>query len=341
MEKDNSELERQTSSLVKTEEEMGLEQTQMAEQLYNSAGLDPVVDAGLADYDRCLQQENKFINKVFGIRGSDIRGYGKAVARRVAFATYTLMNRQYGGKMGDLKTYIKNLEDDRERANARYDELMGRVVGILGDEYKDLRSDSREFMEKLTQVLGNDLEESRIDKKELAEKLADIEGLRSKINDLKKEKEKAKDEYESELASLKSEHKEEVTGLNLKMASLQSEHKEEIAGLRSEIAGLNTKLEGLAEEKKNMTDNLKRVEGDYSNLKVQLNELMNSLPNEEMQKSLADELYSYILKDANVPDTVIKGVGKFIDFRKYLGLAIERGSKEVKNRIGEIVENAA
>ncbi|GAI49260.1 unnamed protein product [marine sediment metagenome] len=74
-------------------EEMSLEETQLAEQLYNSAGLDPVVDAGLKDYDKRLQQENKLISKVLGPRGSDIRGYGEAVARRVAFAVYALLNK--------------------------------------------------------------------------------------------------------------------------------------------------------------------------------------------------------------------------------------------------------
>ena len=63
-------------------EDMSLEEAKLAEQLYYSAGLDPVVDAGLKDYDRRLQQENKLVNKVFGPRGSDIRGYGEAVAKR-------------------------------------------------------------------------------------------------------------------------------------------------------------------------------------------------------------------------------------------------------------------
>jgi len=122
--------------LVKIEE-MNLEETQLAEQLYNSAGLDPVVDTGLKDYDKRLERENKLISKVLGPRASDIKGYGEAVAKRVAFATYTLLNKQYGGKVGDLRSYIMTLEEERNRANDRYDELMGRVVGILGDEYKE------------------------------------------------------------------------------------------------------------------------------------------------------------------------------------------------------------
>ena len=178
--------------LIKMEEigleKMSLEQIQLAEQLYNSAGLDPVVDVGLKDYDKRLQLENKLINKVLGPRGSDIRGYGEAVAKRVAFAVYSLLNKQYGGKVGDLRSYIMTLEEERDRANVNYDELMGRVVGILGDEYKELRTDSKAFMERLTATLGEDLKGSRIDHEALAERLADIDGLRSQIKTLDKEK---------------------------------------------------------------------------------------------------------------------------------------------------------
>lgn len=74
--------------------DMSLEEIQLAEQLYNSAGLDPVVDAGLKDYDERLQQDSRLINKVIGPRGSDIRSYGQAVAKRVAYAIYALLNRQ-------------------------------------------------------------------------------------------------------------------------------------------------------------------------------------------------------------------------------------------------------
>jgi hypothetical protein len=134
-------------------EDLNLDEIQLTEQLYNSAGLDPVVEAGLKDYDKTLQKEDKVLSKVFGVRGSDIRDYGESVAKRVAFAVYALLNRQYGGKVGDLRSYILTLEDERNRANVRYDELMGRVVGILGDEYKELRTDSKEFMERLPQYL--------------------------------------------------------------------------------------------------------------------------------------------------------------------------------------------
>jgi hypothetical protein len=67
-----------TTSIVKIED-MNLDEERLAEQLYYSAGLDPVVDAGLKDYDKRMQQEGKLLNKALGPRGSDIRGYGEPV----------------------------------------------------------------------------------------------------------------------------------------------------------------------------------------------------------------------------------------------------------------------
>jgi hypothetical protein len=81
-------------------EDPTLEDIQLGEQIYNSAGLDPVIEAGLHDYDKRIQTENRIINKVLGPRESDIRGYGEAVAKRVAIAVYSQLSRQYGGKVG-------------------------------------------------------------------------------------------------------------------------------------------------------------------------------------------------------------------------------------------------
>ena len=132
---------------------------------------------------------------------------------------YSLLNRQYGGKVGDLRSYILALEDERDRASTRYDELMGRVVGILGDEYRELRTDSKVFMEKLTEVLGEDLKESRVDQKALAERLADIDGLRTRIVTLEKEKEQLKEKHDSQVESLKVGHKEEVGKLSAEIST--------------------------------------------------------------------------------------------------------------------------
>ena len=300
--------------LIKIEEvrpeDMSLEETQLTAQLYNSAGLDPVVDAGLKDYDKRLQREMKLMNKVLGPRGSDIKGYGEAVAKRVALAVYALLNKQYGGKVGDLRSYLMTLEDERNRANVRYDELMGRVVGILGDEYKELRTDSKAFMEKLTTVLGEDLKESKIDQQALAEKLVDIDGLRDRIKTLGEEKEHQTEEYEAQITSLRNEHNEEA------------------GNLRAQIAELDSRIKTLESEKATLTSDLAQLKSDYNQLKKAITTLAGAIPYEEIGGKLGEELYGFILDDSKVPDMVIEGVGKFIDFRKYLGMAAAKGAEE-------------
>jgi len=310
--------EEKTTSIVKIEE-MSLEETQLAEQLYNSAGLDPVVDAGLKDYDKRIQLENKLMHKVLGPRESDIRGYGEAVAKRTAFAIYSLMNKQYGGKVGDLRSYIMTLEEERNRANDKFDEVMGRVVGILGDEYKELRTDSKTFMEKLTATLGEDLKESKINHEALAARLADIDGLRDQIKTIDNEKEQLKERYESQITALKNEHDEEV------------------GNLKSQIAELDSKIKGLESEKTTLTNDLAQLRADYDQLKTAIAALAGAMPDEEMGKKVAEELYDFILKDSKVPDMVIEGVGKFIDFKKYLGVAVERGVQQTCKRIEEVL----
>jgi len=265
-------------------EDSTLEETQLAEQLYNSAGLGPVVDAGLHDYDKHIQVENKLINKMLGPRETDIRGYGEAVAKRVATAVYSQLSRQYGGKVGDLRSYIMTLEEERDRANFRYDELMGRAIGILGEEHSALRSDSKEFMDKLTNVMGEDLKVSRINSEAITEKLADIDGLRSEIRTLTqdkelladtsaKEKEQLKVRYESQIAEADNRHKAEVKGLNEKYESqigtINNQHKAEIKDLkekhglqiaevdnqhRAEVKDLNSRINALAKDKELLAD---------------------------------------------------------------------------------------
>ncbi|MDD5038598.1 MAG: hypothetical protein PHN78_04715 [Dehalococcoidales bacterium] len=295
-------------------EDMNLAEIQLAEQLYNSAGLDPVVNAGIKDYDERLQQENKLINKVLGARGSDIRGYGESVAKRVAYAVYALLNKQYGGKVGDLRSYIMSLEDERNRANTRYDELMGRVVGILGDEYKQLRTDSKEFMEKLTSTLGEDLKGSKIDHKALAESLADIDGLREQIRTLKGEKEQERESYQSKLTVLKNEHDEKIENMN------------------SQIVEMDLRIKKLESENVALADALTKSQENHNRLKAVATTLAVNIPHGEVGDKLGDELYKYVLKDSKVPDAVIKGVGQFIEFRKYLAYAARKGAEEATKR---------
>jgi chromosome segregation ATPase len=286
--------------------EMNLDETQLAEQLYNNAGLDPIVDVGLKDYDSVLRKEDKFIKKVMGPRDSDIKGYGRAVAKRVSLAVFKLLNKQYGGKVGDLRAYIFNLEDERDRANARYDDLMGRVVGILGEEYKDLRSDSNEFMQKLTDVLGEDLKESKFDKKALAESLANIDGLRTRIKDLEKEKQDAKEAYEAQ------------------------------------IAGLDSQIKELESDKTALTGDLDKSKAAYNKLSTAATTLDETVSPESIGENLGEGLYTYLIQDTKVPKMMISGLNRFVDFRKYLGTAASKGAdeaiKQAKEKLSEASE---
>jgi len=359
-EKEKAPEERQ---LIKIDD-TSLEEIQLQEQLYNSAGLNPVVDAGLKDYDDRLQRENKLLNKVLGPRGSDIKGYGEAVARRVAFAIYNLLNRQYGGKVGDLRSYIMALQEERDQANTKYDELLGRVVGILGDEYKELRTDSKEFMKKLTTTLGEDLKESKIDHQALAERLADIDGLRSQIKTLEKEKAQLKERHESQITALTNQHNKEMEQLRSQIAELDSTIKaleseiatltsdlarsrgdynqlnEEAGKLRSQIAELESRIKGLESEKATLTDDLGRLRGDYNQLKTAITTLAGGITYEEIGNKLGEELYAFLLKDSKVPHMVIDGVGKFIDFRKYLELAAAKGAEAATRQAEKSLRSA-
>lgn len=299
----NDDSARETRQLVPVEG-LRLEDSQLAEQLYTSAGLNPVVEAGLKDYDKRLQKEDKVINKVLGPRASDIKGYGEAVAKRVALAVYGMLNQQYGGKMGDLRSYILTLEDERDRANSRYDELMGRAVGILGEEYKELRTDSNTFMERLTTVLGDDLKQSRLDQGVLAEKLADIDGLREQVRSLTEEKARIQQGFEVRTAEMGSTiQRLEADNVNLK----------------AEVAH----LDGVRQAVTRVADNLGET-----------------VPHVQIAESMDPELYEYLLRDSRVPRTVLDGVGKFIDFKKYLRLAVERGSEEAARQSAQQLSDA-
>jgi DNA repair exonuclease SbcCD ATPase subunit len=336
-------------------EEMDLEDFQLANQLYTNAGLDPVVDAGLKDYDERIEQENKLITKVLGPRASDIRGYGEAVARRVAFAVYSLLNRQYGGKVGDLRSHIMALQDERDRANTRYDDLMGRVVGILGEEYKELRSDSKMFIEKLTTTLGEDLKESKIDYEALSEKLADIDGLRNQVVDLTKEKEQQKESYESRLeeqsksfeqqlekqkTSYEAQLEKQETKYESKAEKQSEKHEKEVSELKTQITGLKSDVKELEKNNQTLTTELTGLKEDYARLQTAVNKMSEAVSLDELGERLGTELHEFILQDSKVPDMVIDGVGKFIDFKKYLGIAAVKGAETTLNTVEKTLHEA-
>ena len=76
---------------------------------------------------------------------------------------------------------------------------------------------------------------------------------------------------------------------------------------------------------------------ENSNIWETIRQLKDSLPEridcKEMSEQMVVELNEFLLKDSKVPKMVMEGVGKFIDFKKYLGLAVEKGAKEAVSRV--------
>ncbi len=315
------------TSVVKAED-ANLEDVQIAEQLYAGAGLGPVVDAGLKDYDETIRKENKLINRVLGPREGDIKGYGEAVAKRVAYAVYTKLNQQYGGKMGNLRDYIMNLEDERNRANTRYDELMGRVIGILGEEYRQLRTDSNEFMQKLNATLGEDLKASKIDQTSLAESLGNIDGLRKQVAELERSRQELAEKHTAEMKEARAEYREELKELKDEAKATQKAHTDEVKSLEARITALEEEVKTLTGEKESLTAELAALGERHGSLTASAAKLVETVPHREIGDSVGDEIFSFVLKDSKVPDAVIEGVGKFIDFRKYLKMAAAQAAEK-------------
>ena len=115
-----------------------------------------------------------------------------------------------------------------------------------------------------------------------------------------------------------------------------------MGNLRSQIATLDSKIKGLESKKTTLTRDLAQLRADYDQLKTAITTLAGAIPHEEIGKKLGEELYAFLLKDSKVPGMVIDGVGKFIDFRKYLGMAAEKGaqeaSKHAEKTLGKVLE---
>ena len=80
---------------------------------------------------------------------------------------------------------------------------------------------------------------------------------------------------------------------------------------------------------------------DHNRLKTAVTALSEAVPSEEIGKKLGDELHAFLLKDSKVPKMVIDGVGKFINFTKYLGMAATKGAEEATKQAEETLLKAS
>ena len=94
-------------------------------------------------------------------------------------------------------------------------------------------------------------------------------------------------------------------------------------------------------EKSVLTSDLTQLGEDHNRLKTAVAALSETVPSEEIGKKLGDELHAFLLKDSKVPKMVIDGVGKFIDFKKYLGMAATKGAEEATKQAEETLRQAS
>jgi len=283
-------------------EEMSLEQKQQAERLYHQLGLEPVVNKVLKEFPKSLAGMDKVTDKIFG--PYDVKGRADAVAKITALATYAALSEQYNKQAGDLGARITSVEGERDHIKTDYDSLVAKVADVVGGSYEELKANYNE----------------------LVTRLSDVEQLGSQAATLTKEKAQLTEKYESQIASL------------------TSEHEKEISNVRAQLAERDAKVEGLESDKATLTrelDQLREISArDYDLLKIAATTMAEAIPYEEIKKKLGEEMYDFLLEDSKVPDKVIGGVGRFIDFKKYLGVAVEKGAKEAGKSAQKILSKA-
>jgi len=283
-------------------EEMSLEQRQQAERLYHQLGLEPVVNKVLKEFPKSLAGMDRVTDKIFG--PYDVKGRADAVAKITALATYAALSEQYNKRAGDLGARITSVEGERDHIKTDYDNLVAKVADVVGGSYEELKANYNE----------------------LVTRLSDVEQLGSQAATLTKEKAQLTERYESQITALKDEHEKETSNL------------------KGQLAERDAKVEGLESDKTTLTRELDQLREtstrDYDLLKIAATTMAEAIPYEEIKKKLGEEMYDFLLEDSKVPDKVIGGVGRFIDFKKYLAVAVEKGAKEAGKHAEKILGKA-
>lgn len=247
---------------------MDLKQRRKAEALYYQLGLDPVVKKVLNDFPEMLSGMDRVTDKILG--AYDVKGRADAVAKVTALVTYAAMSEQFTKEVGILDGEITKLSQERDHERSNYEGLVEKVVDVVGGDYKELKSNYQLLIDRLNQV----------------------DDLKNRVGELKKES-----------TALKKGHESEVKKLKWANETLSMEN---------------------------------------STIWATIEQLKESLPErvgiKEITEQKAVELNAFLLKDSKVPKMVMEGVGKFIDFKKYLGLAVEKGAKEAVDRVIDLLD---
>ncbi len=329
-------------------ERTGLTGEQVMEQLYAVLGLEAVVRKVPEEYDKeyskYLSPVEKTLDKIIG---HDPQASIRIAAKLGAFETYKVLRGMYDKKVGNLSSQITILGEKLDESEADYHTLAERLAGFaeritgrVEEDYSDLKTDRKALeervtgiTERVTGIIEGEYDKLKTDYETLNK---EADHLRAQIDTLNKEKTQLTKRYESQITERDSKMKgleSEKTTLASELEQLRADYTQLKTTLTSELEQLRADYNQL---KTTLTSELEQLRGDYNRLKAAIT-IAKAIPYEEIGEKLREGLYTFLLKDSKVPGMVIDGVGKFIDFKKYLGIAAERGAKEAHKHTEEIL----
>jgi len=334
MEENNKENNFDTTQIVKVEgislASMDLQQQRMAERLYSQLGLDPVVKKVLKEYKTQLSGVDKATDRVFG--PFDIKGRAESVAKVSALMTYSALHQQYTKELDQIQEQVSTVAGERDHERANYDSLVQKVADVVGGDYEELKTNYDQVVDRLSTV----------------------EHLKAQTAVLNKEKSELVQKYEFQIAGQQQEKADTVARYEGELAALREEYHTAADDLRSQVAELGKRIETLESEKATVIserdgflaelETLKwrhseleakhsALTSDHDRLRAAATGLEQTLNFDELRKRMGAEMHRFVLDDSKVPDAVIDGVGKFIDFKKYLGHAAESGARDAVKQV--------
>ena len=146
--------------------------------------------------------------------------------------------------------------------------------------------------------------------------------------------------YEVQLISLRDEHKVASDDLRAQVAD-RGARVETLEGektmLTSERDDLQSQLDELKQISADLESRLAGLTANHDGLKQAASGLDADVDYGEINRRMSGEMHTFMMSDSKVPHAVMDGVGKFIDFKKYLGHAAEFGARDaVKQAVGKL-----
>ena len=353
---DNGNDSMENTQIVKAEEislsTMDMQQQRMAERLYSQLGLDPVVESVLKEYKGSLKGVDRATDRVFG--PYDIKGRAESVAKVASLMTYSALHQQYSKELEGMQGQIEEVEGQRDKERANYDTLVMKVADIVGGDYDELKSNYEEVVQSLSNV-EHLKSQTLVLNQEKAELATRYEAL---LAEAQRDKADTASRYESQIAEIQKEKADTVARYEAQVLSLREEHRSAADDLRGQLAERGTQIKKLEGEKAELTferdelqvkleesekvradleSKLAGLTADHDSLKQAASGLDADVDYKEIRTRMSGEMHTFMMEDSKVPHAVMDGVGKFIDFKKYLGHAAESGARDaVKQAIGKL-----